>query len=99
MPAFPLLRPWMQGHAGLGSTGSGEESAPLVVFLCTDEAANINGCCFGTGRKISLYPEPKPVRAIYKDGKWTVDELVALVPATVAQGLVNPSPPTPPKEG
>jgi len=70
-----------------------------VVFLGTDEAANINGCTFNVGGgEISLLSEPVPYRSIYKEGIWTVDELCELIPKTLAAGLVNPSPPQPPKE-
>ena len=80
-----------------------EAISPLVVFLCTDEAANINGCNFGVrGGEIHLYSEPAPIRSIYKnierDGLWTVDELCELIPKSLAAGLVNPAPPQPPKE-
>ncbi len=78
-----------------------EDNAPMIVFLATDAAANINGQTFGlsgTGG-VSLYaPFPPALKSIHKDGRWTVDELVRLVPTTLAQGLVNPSPPQPPKE-
>lgn len=74
--------------------------SPFVVFLCTDEAAaaNINGRTFlVVGGQVSLYSEPEVVKTISKDvkkdGMWTVDELVKKVPGTLAQGLVNPSPP------
>lgn len=79
-----------------------EYVSPLVVYLATDEAANINGCVFIVGGgQISIMPDPVPVRSIYKDvfteGKWTLDELSAIIPATIAAGLVNPVPPVPPK--
>jgi NAD(P)-dependent dehydrogenase (short-subunit alcohol dehydrogenase family) len=73
--------------------------APFVVYLASDEAAEINGCTFLVGGgQVSLYSEPAPLKTIYKDGTWTLDELSAIVPTTLAAGLVNPSPPQPPKE-
>ncbi len=73
--------------------------APLAVFLCTDEAANINGCSFYARiGQISLMTDPAIWRSIHKDGRWTVDELCDIVPRSLAVGLVNPSPPEPPKE-
>ncbi|GAG36304.1 unnamed protein product, partial [marine sediment metagenome] len=51
-----------------------------------------------SGDKIALYSEPEEIKTVYpKEGKWTVDELSAIVPSTLAAGLVNPSPPQPPK--
>ena len=68
--------------------------SPFVVFLCTDEAANINGRTFCVmGGEIHLYSEPDYIRSIYKKGIWTVDELCELVPGSLATGLENPSPP------
>jgi len=37
------------------------------------------------------------MRTIYKEGRWTVDELMRIVPQTLTKGLVNPSPPVPAK--
>ena len=75
-----------------------EAIAPLVVFLCTDEAANINGHIFYVrAGQISLMTDPVICRSIHKDGRWTVDELCGVVPQSLAAGLVNPSPPEPPK--
>lgn len=68
--------------------------SPFVVFLCTDEAANINGRTFSvTGGEVHLYSEPEYIRSIYTKGMWTVDELCELVPNSLASGLENPSPP------
>ena len=72
--------------------------APLVVYLATDEAANINGCVFGIkGGMISLFPEPTPIKTIFKEGRWSIDELSAIMPGSLAKDLVNPSPTQPPK--
>lgn len=38
-------------------------------------------------------PEPAPVKTIFKEGSWTVDELFSIFPRTLAAGLVNPAPP------
>jgi len=76
-----------------------EDMVPFIVYLATDAAAGINGCTFLTsGDKVSLFSEPQEIKSINpKTGKWTLDELMDVVPATLAAGLVNPSPPQPPK--
>jgi len=82
-----------------------ESVAQFVVFLATDEAANINGCTFdvynaamiGGPIGIGIYSEPIIMRSIHKDGMWTVDELIDIVPKTLTLGLANPAPPQPPK--
>jgi len=67
--------------------------APIVAWLCTDAAANVNGrtflACTGT---VGLYSEPVIIRSIHKEGNFTLDELSKLMP-TVTAGLVNPAPP------
>jgi len=68
--------------------------APLVVWLASDAAANVNGRTFfvQTGL-VALYSEPVQEKAILKMGGWTIDELFDYMPATLAAGLINPAPP------
>jgi len=76
-----------------------ENMVPFVIYLATDDAADINGCTFlVTGDQISLYSEPQEIKSIYTQDFWTLDKLAAIVPNTLAKDLVNPSPPKPPKE-
>jgi len=71
-----------------------EQVAPMVVFLCTDEAWNINGKIFHVaGGLVSLAYEEMPVRQLTKDGKWTLAELASLVPTQLMAGVANPAPP------
>jgi len=73
-----------------------EMIAPLVVYLATDEAANINGYTFWVGGgRIGIYSEPEVRSSIIKDGIWTVSELIDIMPRTLARGLVNPASPQP----
>ena len=84
--------------AGMGGLTEPEDVSPMVVYLCTDDAADINGCTFDAyGGTIALYSEPVPIRTIQKEGRWTLDELMRLIPSTIAQGLVNPAQPELPK--
>jgi len=68
-----------------------EAIAPMVTYLATDEAQFINGRTFMVrGRQIGLYSEPVPERVIFAPGdRWTVDELIEVVPQTIGQGLRN----------
>jgi len=76
-----------------------ENIAPVVVFLCSDEAANINGkTIFINLNQVGLYSEPQIIKEINKaEGFWTVDELVKEIPAKMTGDLVNPAPPQPAK--
>jgi NAD(P)-dependent dehydrogenase (short-subunit alcohol dehydrogenase family) len=76
-----------------------EDVTPMVVYLASDKASNLNGqVLFIGGGVVSWVAPPRPVKTIYKDGRWTVDELIQVVPNTLAAGLVNPAPPAPPKD-
>ena len=79
--------------------GDPADIAPLAVYLASDAAANINGqVFFATGGRIALFAPWTQVKTIYKKGRWTPQELVSTMPGTLAAGLVNPSPPEPPKQ-
>lgn len=96
-----------EGMASVGAAGNPLEElekatpemiAPLVVYLATDEAANINGCNFFVGDgQVAVFSEPEIKGSIQKDGIWTLDELIDIMPKKVTGGLVNPAPPQPPK--
>ena len=67
-----------------------EHIPPIILYLCTEHAANINGHVFGaSGGRIALYSNPTEIKGLYKEGVWTVDELIKRVPSTLAQGLVK----------
>jgi NAD(P)-dependent dehydrogenase (short-subunit alcohol dehydrogenase family) len=78
------------GLAGLAALAP-EAVAPMVVYLATDEAAYINGRNFLVGgAQISLFSEPEMIRTIFApNGRWTLEELVQVVPQTIGQGLRN----------
>jgi len=69
-----------------------EDIAPLVVWLVSDDSANVTGRTFyiETGR-VALYTEPIQERMLVKDGSWTVDELFTHIPSTLTTELVNPA--------
>jgi 3-oxoacyl-[acyl-carrier protein] reductase len=67
-----------------------EHIPPMILYLSTEHAANINGHVFGTfGGRVALYSNPSEIKGIYKEGVWTVDELVQRIPSSLAQGLVK----------
>lgn len=79
--------------------GAADDVTPIVVYLASDHAANINGqVFFARGGRISLYAPPTQIKSIYKKGRWTYEELSSLMPSSLAANLVNPAPPEPPKE-
>jgi len=66
-----------------------EDIAPVVAYLGTDAAKNVNGCVFHCmGREIRLYGEMLPERTIFSSQqRWTVEELVKSAPRLVTYGV------------
>ncbi len=67
----------------------GPEHIPaIVLYLATDEAAIINGQVIGASRgRVALYSWPTEVKGLYKEGVWTMEELIKFMPTTLIQGL------------
>jgi NAD(P)-dependent dehydrogenase (short-subunit alcohol dehydrogenase family) len=75
-------------------TSDPDDVAPMVTWLASDEAAGVTGMIFHTvGNRVSVMSHPLPSRSIHKDGRWTVEELAAIIPETIGMDLVNPAPP------
>ncbi len=73
---------------------SPDDVAPMAVFLASEQAAGVNGQVFlCTGPSYALVSYPRPVTTIFKDGRWTLDELLETVPETLMLGVANPAPP------
>ncbi len=75
-----------------------EQIGPMVAWLCSDEAANVNGRTFFVrAGHIGLYSEPEIISSIESEQPWTVDNISGVV-SKVTGGLVNEWPVQPPKE-
>ena len=76
--------PWMDRRLAfaLEDTPGADEVAPFVVYLTSDDAAEINGKVFSVaGSSIGVYSEPEISRTLIKVGaRWTMDELRQQVP-------------------
>ncbi len=67
--------------------------APLVAYLCLDEAANINGRDFIVGGdEVSLVSLPQRERTIFRQGGWDLDSLAKVFQQTLGAGIKNPKP-------
>ena len=73
-----------------------ESIAPLIVYLSTDEASDINGQVFRIdGNRIALFSAPLESNSVHKEtGLWTLEELKEVVPKAVLKGYKNPAPRT-----
>ena len=71
-----------------------EDVAGLVVYLATEKADNVNGCVFEVWHgHIGIFVDPPPLeQVLWKDGRWTVEELVETMPATLTKNKVHDLP-------
>ena len=73
-----------------------EMVAPMVAYLASDDAWNINGQIFHVaGGTVGIAYHPTPMRTLWKPAMWTLDELEDLVPRQLMAGIPNPAPPPP----
>jgi multifunctional beta-oxidation protein len=65
-----------------------EDIAPLIVYLASEQAGNVNGCIFEVWRgHVGIFVDPPPVeQVVWKDGRWTVEELMKVLPETLTRG-------------
>lgn len=62
--------------------------APVVVFLASDEAADITGQTVAiSGDRLQIISNPEPIRTAYREGGWTVESLVEYFDATIGDGV------------
>ncbi len=75
--------------------GGPEHISPFAAYLCSDEAADINGQAFRVEEgRVAIYNDPEIKASLVKTGKdvFSFDELHALVPKALLQGYSNPAP-------
>ena len=71
-----------------------EDVAGLVVYLASEKADNVNGCVFEVWHgHIGIYVDPPPVeQVLWKDGRWTVEELMETMPSTLTKDKAHDLP-------
>ena len=80
----------LKGLEMFEKTNPPEAVAPMVVWLCTDEAANVNGRDFLVGgNHIALYSLPEPIATIDTDSTWDLDTVAKLAPGELTKDLTN----------
>lgn len=71
-----------------GTERDPDNVAPVVVYLCTEAAANVSGRTIGaSGYQISLYRDMEIERQIFSEGPWDFDRLMERAPLTLFNGL------------
>jgi NAD(P)-dependent dehydrogenase (short-subunit alcohol dehydrogenase family) len=84
----PVARTRMSANVPmeLGEMGEPEDVAPLVVYLLSEQARHVTGQVYtAVGGKIAVWNQPTEVRAMYKDGRWTPQEIEARLDSSVGQ--------------
>jgi NAD(P)-dependent dehydrogenase (short-subunit alcohol dehydrogenase family) len=82
----PVARTRMSANVPttLAENGDPEDIAPMVVYLLSDQAKQVTGQVYSVvGGKIAVWDQPEEVRAMYKDGRWTPQEIAATLDGTV----------------
>jgi hypothetical protein len=78
-----------------GTTGDPANVAPMVAYLASDAAAQINGHFFGVeGNTIQIYSHWELAGVLAAERKWTVEELIELFPETAGAALARDHPRT-----
>ncbi len=65
--------------------------APIIIYLASDEAAEINGQIFGSeGYRLLRYRHIFWDKIVYNNGPWDIDELFKVMRRTLARDLEKP---------
>jgi NAD(P)-dependent dehydrogenase (short-subunit alcohol dehydrogenase family) len=74
----PVAKTRMSANVPMEISGIGdaEDVAPMVVYLLSDKAREVTGQVYTvSGGKIAVWNQPSEVRAMFKDGRWTPEEI------------------------
>ena len=78
----------LPSELAIGTDRDPENVAPIVAYLASDAAAGVTGHLFAAyGYNIGLIAQPKIVKTLRADHRWTVEELADVVPRAFADEL------------
>ena len=82
----PVARTRMSANVPmqLAENGDPEDISPMVVYLLSDRAKHLTGQVYSVvGNKIAVWSQPKEVRAMYTEARWTPESIDERLMATV----------------
>src|SRR5207249_8469802 len=84
----PIARTRMAANVPmeLAEMGEAEDVAPLVVYLLSDKARHITGQVYtAVGNKIAVWNQPREVRSMYAEGRWTAQQIGERLDSSIGQ--------------
>ena len=82
----PVARTRMSANVPmtLAENGDPEDIAPMAVYLLSDSSKDITGQVYSVvGNKIAVWSQPRELRAMYNDGRWTPELIAERLPASI----------------
>lgn len=82
----PVARTRMSANVpmDLAENGDAEDISPMAVYLLSDRSDHITGQVYTVvGNKIAVWSQPKEIRAMYNDERWTPEIIEERLGATV----------------
>lgn len=78
----------MEANIARAEAAKPDDIAPIVVWLASDAATEVNGRTFYVQSGIvALYSEPVYEKSLCKVGSWTIEDMFNFMPMTLAAGL------------
>jgi NAD(P)-dependent dehydrogenase (short-subunit alcohol dehydrogenase family) len=82
----PVARTRMSANVPmqLAENGEPDDVSPMAVYLLSDRARHITGQVYSVvGNKIAVWSQPREVRAMYSESRWTPESIDERLMATV----------------